>query len=109
MTKKLILSTILVLLVFGLHTLEAADIKGQVTLSPKGEPYTKGSILIKPIEEEVFFKSEIDKEGNYAFTDLSPGRHIIKMDLYGLTPVEREIEIKDPEETMVLNLSITLS
>ena len=109
MTKKLIVSTILVLLVFGLHALEAADIKGQVTLTPKGEPYTKGAILIKPIEKDVFIKAEIDTEGNYTFTDLSPGKYIIKMDLYGLTPVEREVEIKDREEILELDLTITLS
>jgi AGCS family alanine or glycine:cation symporter len=102
MTKKLIVSMILAVLVFGLYALEAADLKGQVTLAPKGEPYTKGAILIRPIEEDVFIKSELDNEGNYAFTDLSPGRHIIKMDLYGLTPVEREIEIISRDESLVL-------
>jgi AGCS family alanine or glycine:cation symporter len=109
MIKKLIISMILVVLIFGLYTLEAADLKGQVTLAPKGTPYTKGAILIKPIGEDVFIKSELDNEGNYAFTDLSPGRHIIKMDLYGLTPVEREIEIKSRDESIVLDLPITLS
>jgi AGCS family alanine or glycine:cation symporter len=109
MTKKLIVSTILALLVFGLYALEAADIKGQVTLAPKGTPYTKGAILIRPIGEDVFIKSELDDEGNYAFTDLSPGRHIIKMDLYGLTPVEREVDIKSREESLVLDFPINLS
>ncbi|MGD8537126.1 MAG: sodium:alanine symporter family protein [Candidatus Aminicenantes bacterium] len=109
MTKKLIVSLILVLLVVGPSTLRAAEVKGKVTLTPKGEPYTKGSVLIRPIEEEVFIKSEIDQEGNYLFTDLSPGRHILKMDLYGLTPVEREIDIKDSDEALVIDLSISLS
>jgi AGCS family alanine or glycine:cation symporter len=109
MTKKLIVSTIMVALLSGLHSLEAADIKGQVTLAPKGKPYTKGAILIRPIEEDVFIKSELDSEGNYAFRDLSPGKHIIKMDLYGLTPVELEVDIESREDSIVLDLPITLS
>ncbi|MGD9347591.1 MAG: sodium:alanine symporter family protein [Candidatus Aminicenantes bacterium] len=108
MTKKIIVATILVVLFFGVHT-HAADVKGRVTLTPKGEPYVKGSILIRPIEEDVFIKSEIDKDGNYAFTGLSTGRHVIKMDLYGLTPFEREVEIKEQDEIMVIDLSISLS
>lgn len=109
MIKKFIVSTILALFVFSLHPLEAAEIKGQVTLAPKGKPYTKGAILVRPIEEEIFIKAEIDKEGNYAFTNLSADKYILKMDLYGLTPFEQEIEIKDQNEILVLNLSISLT
>lgn len=109
MIKKFIVSTILALFVFSLHPLEAAEIKGQVTLAPKRKPYTKGAILVRPIEEEIFIKAEIDKEGNYAFTNLSADKYILKMDLYGLTPFEQEIEIKDQNEILVLNLAITLS
>lgn len=93
----------------GMSSLNAADIHGRVTLSPRGIPYTKGSILVRPITEDVFIKSDIDKDGNYAFSGLDPGRYVIKMDLYGLTPVEKEIGIKSPEETLVLDLMITLS
>ncbi len=109
MKKKFIVSSIAIIFFFGLHSVNAADIQGRVTLFPKGTPYTKGSILVRPIAEDVFIKADIDKEGNYTFSDLDPGKYVIKMDLYGLTPIEQEIEIKDPEETLVLDLPISLS
>jgi len=109
MKKKAIIAIVLIMTAFGFQSLNAADIKGTVTLSPKGKPYTKGAILLKALGEDNFEKAEIDDEGNYSYTGITPGKYILKMDLYGLTPVEREIEIKEEAETLILNLSISLS
>ncbi|MBA7492350.1 hypothetical protein ES702_02900 [subsurface metagenome] len=93
----------------SLSTLNAADIKGKVTLSPKGKPYTHGFILLMPLGVEKYIKTTIDPQGNFIYRDLKPGKYIIKMDIYSLTPVEEEIEIKEEEETLELNFSISLS
>lgn len=95
--------------IISLSTLNAADIKGKVTLSPKGKPYTHGFILLMPLGVEKYIKTTIDPQGNFIYRDLKPGKYIIKMGLYSLTPVEEEIEIKEEEETLELNFSISLS
>ncbi len=102
-----------IILFFGLITsfslLSAADIKGQVRLAPKAKPYSHGSILLLPLGEEKYIKTTIDPQGNFIYRHLKPGKYIIKMDLYGLTPVEKEIEIQQQSEILEVNLSITLS
>ena len=109
MRKKLLATVLVFSFVCGLSVLDAAEIKGKVTLSPKGKPYTKGSVLLKVLGEEKYEKAEIGPEGNYAFTGLGPGKYILKMDLYGLTPVEQEVEINEAVETLNLDLAISLS
>ena len=71
---------ILSLIIFfaGYTSLSAADIKGKVTLSPKGEPYAHGNMLLMPLGEEMYTKAEIDEEGSYQYTDLTPGRYLLK-------------------------------
>jgi len=105
------LSAIILTLTFltGLTALNAADIKGKVILLPKDKPYTHGIILLMPLGAEKYTKTTIDPQGNFIYRDLKPGKYIIKMDLYSLTPVEREIEIMEEDETLELNLSVTLS
>ncbi|MBN1225197.1 MAG: sodium:alanine symporter family protein [Candidatus Aminicenantes bacterium] len=109
MKKQLLLSILLASLIFSIGALNAAEIKGKVTIYPSEKAYTKGAILLKPLGEEKYEKSEIDKEGGYAFAGIQPGKYIIKMDLYSLTPVEQEIEITNAVETTVLDLQIRLS
>jgi AGCS family alanine or glycine:cation symporter len=93
----------------SLSPLNAADIKGKVTLLPKSKPYTRGAILLMPLGAEKYTKTTIDPQGNFIYRDLKPGKYIIKMDLYSLTPVEREIEIVEEEQTLELDLPISLS
>lgn len=108
--KKRLTAIILSFLFFlGISALEAADIKGRVILLPEGKPYTHGAILLMPLGAEKYTKTTIDPHGNFIYRDLTPGKYLIKMDLYSLTPVEKEIEIKDEQETLELDLSITLS
>ncbi len=109
MTKRL--SAIILTLAFltSLTALNAADIKGKIILHPKDKPYTHGVILLMPLGAEKYTKTTIDPQGNFIYRDLKPGKYIIKMDLYSLTPVEQEIEIMEEDETLDLNLSITLS
>lgn len=109
MTKNITLCLLLFLFIFGLGELYAADIEGKVTLLPKGKPYTKGSVLIRPVEEEAFTKSEVDPEGNYFFEDVKPGTYVLKVDIFGLTPVEKEIEVKEEDITLRFDLPIFLS
>jgi len=90
-------------------SLSATNIKGKVTISPEGEAYTRGSILIKPLGEENYIKTDIDSQGIFTFTDLKTGKYLIKMDLYGLTPVEKEITITEKERTLELDFAISLS
>lgn len=105
------LSAIILTLTFltGLTALNAADIKGKIILLPKDKPYTHGVILLMPLGAEKYTKTTIDPQGNFIYRDLKPGKYIIKMDLYSLTPVEQEIEIMEEDETLDLSLSITLS
>lgn len=109
MTKKI--SAIILFLTFIASSLNlnAADIKGKVILSPKGKPYTHGSILLMPLGEEKYIKTTINPQGNFIYRGLKPGKYIIKMDLYSLTPIEKEIVIQNEAETLELNLPISLS
>jgi AGCS family alanine or glycine:cation symporter len=109
MIKKVSLICCILTLLFSFSTLKAADIKGKVTLLPKGKPYKYGNILLMPLGAENYIKTTIDPQGNFIYRDLKPGKHTIKMDLFGLTPIEKEFEIKDEAETLELNLAITLS
>jgi len=109
MKKKFLGSMLLAGLVLILGTLNAAEIRGKITISPGEKAYTKGAVLLRPLGEETYEKSEIDDSGNYIFTDVRPGRYIIKMDLYSLTPVEKEIRVTDAYEILVLDLQIALS
>jgi len=109
MKKKTLTIIFFFLCLMSLSTLKAADIKGKVILSPKGKPYTEGIVLLKPLEEAYFSETALDVEGNFIYSDLRPGKYIIKMDLYELTPFEEEIEIKDKTETLELNFTISLS
>ncbi len=93
----------------GSASLNAADIKGKVTLSPEGKPYAHGNMLLMPVGEEKYTKAEIDPEGNYIYEDLRPGRYILKMDLYSLTPFETEVVIAEDTETKVIDVLLSLS
>jgi AGCS family alanine or glycine:cation symporter len=76
---------------------------------PQGRPYSHGAILLLPLGAEVYTKTIIDPQGNFIYRDLKAGKYILKMDLYGLTPLEKEIEIKGDEEVLELNFTISLS
>ncbi|MFP4082438.1 MAG: alanine/glycine:cation symporter family protein [Candidatus Aminicenantes bacterium] len=110
--KKKFLASILLLLCLAavpINNLNAAEIKGRVALSPEEKPYTRGAILLMPLGAEKYTKTTIDPQGNFIYRDLKPGKYILKMDLYGLTPAQKEIEIKEEEQTLELNLLISLS
>jgi AGCS family alanine or glycine:cation symporter len=109
--KKKALLILILSLVFasGTTALHGAVIQGKVTLSPKGTPYTRGSILLMPLGAENYIKTTIDPQGNFIYRDLQVGKYVIKMDLYGLTPVDKEIEITGDEEVLKLDLTISLS
>jgi AGCS family alanine or glycine:cation symporter len=109
MKKRLSILLSMIILLSGYVSLNAAEIKGKVTLLPKEEPYSFGNMLLMPIGEEQYTKGEIDKEGNYQFSDLVPGRYLLKMDLFSLTPFETEITITDSAESMVIDIPLTLS
>ena len=63
MRKKLLIISVFIFLT-SLPVLKAADIKGRVLLSPKGEPYTHGAILLQPLGGENRIKASIDPEGH---------------------------------------------
>jgi AGCS family alanine or glycine:cation symporter len=108
MIKKIIVLIIIsFIFTFGIHSLYASDIVGQVIDSETGNPYSKGIILLLPFGEEKYIKTEIDEKGNFVYRDLTPGKYIIKMELYGLTPIEKQIQI--PEGQLNIILPITLS
>ena len=112
MKKKVSVLIFLLSFISGLSTLNAADIKGKVTLSPEGKPYTRGLILLQAIGGEEYREAKIDEQGNFFYQDITPGKYSLWMDLYSATPSggeEREIEIKEKTETLELNLSISLS
>ncbi|MFQ5722216.1 MAG: alanine:cation symporter family protein, partial [Candidatus Aminicenantales bacterium] len=109
MIKKLSVIILFLSLITSFSLLFAADIKGQVRLAPKDKPYSHGLILLMPLGEEKYIKTTIDPQGNFIYRNLKPGKYLIKMDLYGLTPVEKEIEIRQESEILELDLSITLS
>jgi len=112
MKKKVSVLIFLLSFIFGLSTLNAADIKGKVTLSPEGKPYTRGLILLKAIGSKKYIEAKIDEQGNFFYQDITPGKYSLWMDLYSATPSggeEREIEIIEKTEALELNLSISLS
>ena len=99
----------LTIILSGYVSLNAAEIKGKVTLSPKGKPYAYGNMLLMPLGEELYTKAEFDKEGNYQYADLAPGRYLLKMDLFSLTPFETEVTITEDTEIKVVDVELTLS
>jgi len=107
--KALLILIVPLILLSGTPALHGADIEGKVTLSPKGTPYSHGNILLMSRGAENYIKTTIDPRGNFIYRDLEAGKYVIKMDLYGLTPVEKEIEIKGDEEVLKLDLTISLS
>jgi AGCS family alanine or glycine:cation symporter len=109
MKKRLFVFLSLMSFLCGTAFLNAADIKGKVTLSPEGEPYAHGNMLLMPVGEEKYTKAEIDAEGNYIYRDLGPGKYILKMDLCSLTPFETEVNITEGTETQVIDVSLSLS
>lgn len=110
MKKKAFASFVLIIfLTAGVSFLNAADVKGKVTQQPKGKPYSRGVILVKLLSEEYYKECSVDKEGNYSFQDLDPGNYTIKMDLYGLTPLEKEFQISEAVETITIDFPISLS
>jgi AGCS family alanine or glycine:cation symporter len=109
MKNRRLIFLFLIILLSGYVSLNAAEIKGRVTISPKGKPYSHGNMLLMPIGEEQYTKAEIDADGNYRYADLLPGRYQLKMDLYSLTPFETEIDIADNAEITVVDIPLTLS
>lgn len=109
MKKKISAVLFILALVFGVSNLNAAEIKGKVFKSSDGKAYTKGAVLLKASGEENYIKADIDPEGNYSFEEISIGTYSLKLDLYGLTPVEKEIQIKEEGETLNIDLPISLS
>jgi AGCS family alanine or glycine:cation symporter len=109
MKKRLFVLLSLAILLSGCLTLNAAEIKGKVTLSPKGEPYVHGNMLLMPLGEEFYNKAEIDEDGDFEYTGLTPGRYLLKMDLYSLTPFETEVTIREESEIRVIDVALTLT
>jgi len=109
MKKKIFVFIFVSVLLIGFQSLDAADVKGKITLLPKGDPYTQGSILIRSAGEENYVKTEIDPEGYYSYSDLRPGKYEIKMDLFNLTPFQDDIEIFTDGQIIVRDYSISLS
>ena len=109
MKKKTLAIIFLFTCLVSLSNLKAAEIKGKVTLLPKGTPYTRGAILLQPLGTEEYTKATIDKQGNFSYKDLKPGKYELKMDLYSATPVQMDIEIKEETEILEIPLSISLS
>jgi len=109
MKKRLFFLLSLTILLSGYVSLNAAEIKGKVTKSPKGKPYAHGNMLLMPLGEDLFTKAEIDEEGNYQYADLTPGRYLLKMDLYSLTPFETEVAITEESEMKVIDIDLTLT
>lgn len=109
MKKKTIAVLFMLTVLFSLSNLNAADIKGKVFTLPKEKPFIKGAVLIKTRGEEKYTKAAIDSVGSYFFKEIKPGKYIIKLDLYGLTPFEKEIEVKEKDEILNVDLPISLS
>jgi AGCS family alanine or glycine:cation symporter len=107
--KALLILIVPLILLSGTPALHGADIEGKVILLPKGTPYSHGNILLMSRGAKNYIKTTIDPQGNFIYRDLKAGKYIIKMDLYSLTPVEKEIEIKGDEEILKLDLTISLS
>ncbi len=96
-------------LLIGFQSLDAAEIKGKISLFPKGDPYTRGFILLRAVGEDSYLKTEIDAEGYYSYSDLKPGKYEIKMDLFNLTTFQDDIEIFTDGQIIVRDYSLTLS
>jgi AGCS family alanine or glycine:cation symporter len=112
MQKKNLVIFFLFTFLISLSTLNAADIKGKVVLAQNGKPYFHGDILLTRRGAEEYIKAKIESDGNFTFRDIKPGKYEIKMDLYSATPSggeNREIEVKEEDETLELNFPITLS
>ncbi len=109
MNKRLIIILCLSVIIFGLADLKAAEIKGKVTLSPEGKPYVHGNMLLMLVGEETYTKAEIDAEGNYVYSDLTPGKYDLKLDLYSLTPFETEVVIDQETDIRVINVDLSLT
>lgn len=109
MKKKIFVFIFVFVLLLGFQSLEAADIKGKISLLPKGDPYTQGFILLRSAGEENYIKAEIDPEGYYSYSDLKPGKYELKMDLFNLTPFQDDIEIFTDGQIIVRDYSLSLS
>jgi AGCS family alanine or glycine:cation symporter len=112
MKKKTLAILFVLTYLISFSTLRAAEIKGKVHLSQDGKPYSHGSILLEALGTEKRIKAEIDKEGNFAFQNIEPGKYSLWVDLYSAIPSggeQREIEIKEENETLDLTFSISLS
>ena len=109
MKKKIFVFIFATVLLVGFQSLEAADIKGKISLLPKGDPYSQGYILLRTVGEENYLKTEIDPEGYYSYTDLRPGKYEIKMDLFNLTTFQDDIEIFTDGQIFVRDYPISLS
>jgi len=112
MKKKTLAILFVLTCLISFSTLRAADIKGKVRLSKDGEPYSHGSILLEPLGVEKRIKAEIDKEGNFAYQNIEPGKYSLWVDLYSATPSggeQREIEIKEEDDTLELTCCISAS
>jgi len=109
MKKKLFVFIIVSVLLIGFQSLNAAEIKGKISLLPKGNPYTQGTILLRTVGEDNYLKTDIDPEGYYSLSDINPGKYEIKMDLFNLTPFQDDIEIFTEGQIVVKDYSITLS
>jgi len=109
MKKKIFVFIFVSVLLTGVQSLQAAEIKGKVSLLPKGDPYSQGFILLRTVGEENYIRTEIDPEGYYSFTDLRFGTYEIKMDLFNLTAFQDNIEIFTDGQILVRDYSISLS
>ncbi len=109
MKKRLFIFFCMSAFIFGLAHLEAAEIKGKVTLSPHGKPYAHGNMLLMLVGEDKYTKAEIDPEGNYAYSGLEPGKYTLKMDLYSLTPFETEVDIEEENDLRQINVELSLT
>ena len=100
-------------LIISFSALNAAEIKGKVISLPKNKPYSHGAVLLTPLPVGVegYTKATIDKEGNFIYKNLTPGKYEIKLDLYSATPEggRAEVEIKDEAESLELSLPISLT
>ncbi|MFQ6038419.1 MAG: carboxypeptidase-like regulatory domain-containing protein, partial [Candidatus Aminicenantales bacterium] len=107
MKKRTIAILCAALILSSFSLAQTAEIKGRVTLSPEGKPYGKGNMLLMLLGEDIYVKAPIDSEGRFFYRNLTPGTYVLKMDLYNLTPVEKEITILDETESLEITLPIT--
>jgi AGCS family alanine or glycine:cation symporter len=109
--KKKTLAIIFLFALGSVSFLNAADIKGKVILSQTEKPYSHGAILLTLIGAEEYTKAEIEDDGSFIYRDLGPGKYLVKLDLYSVTPEggEREIEIEEKDETLELTLPVSLT